>query len=122
MSRLNKLFLVATISALFCFAVQAVNAQTIIVGPNNDLSRYPIGLDPASATSAFPDFGAGDSPTGLCRWRFLRSDNDNEDCFRFKFKFDLWSRHRDLQFQHWTEHYICRPKQSEHKLCGKQRQ
>lgn len=46
MSRLDRLLLVLTTLALFCFAVQAVNAQTVIVGPSNDLSRYPIGLDP----------------------------------------------------------------------------
>ena len=49
MSRLTKLSVVLTILALLCFAGLTVNAQTIIVGPNNDLSRYPIGLDPASA-------------------------------------------------------------------------
>lgn len=59
MSRLNKLCVVLIALALFCFAVHAVNAQTLIVGPGNDLSRYPIGLDPASANSAFSDFVAG---------------------------------------------------------------
>ena len=59
MSRLNRFFLVLTALACFCFVVQAVNAQTVIVGPNNDLSRYPIGMDPTSASSAFPDFAAG---------------------------------------------------------------
>ena len=49
MSRLTKLSVVLTILALLCFAGLTVNAQTIIVGANNDLSRYPIGLDPASA-------------------------------------------------------------------------
>jgi hypothetical protein len=121
MSRLNKLFLISTISALFCFAVQAVNAQTVIVGPNNDLSRYPIGLDPASASSAFPDFAAGgiyqqvyaagafSGPITITKIAFASSSN-------------LTSGPVSRPTIHWTEHYGCQPKQSQHQLCGKQRQ
>jgi hypothetical protein len=48
-----------TTLVLLGLAGPAVNAATLIIGNNNDISRYPIGLDPASATSAFPDFAAG---------------------------------------------------------------
>src|SRR5437762_13652023 len=61
MSRLNKLVLATTILVFLGFATQAANAATIIIGNNNDLSRYPIGRDPGGASAAFPDFTAGGS-------------------------------------------------------------
>jgi len=59
MARLTKLVLVLTTLLLFSFAAPVVNAVTVIIGNNNDLSRYPFGKDPGAASSAFPDFGAG---------------------------------------------------------------
>jgi hypothetical protein len=44
---------------LLSFAANSVSATTLIIGSNNDLTRYPFGLDPAAASSAFPDFAAG---------------------------------------------------------------
>jgi len=58
MPRLAKLILALITLILLSFATPAVNAATLIIGPSNDLSRYPIGLDPASASTAFPDFAA----------------------------------------------------------------
>jgi hypothetical protein len=61
MSRLLTLILALALTTLVVvsFPASAVNTGTVIVGSNNDLSRYPIGLDPSSATTAFPDFIAG---------------------------------------------------------------
>jgi hypothetical protein len=59
MTRLTKLFLVLTILILLGFAAPAANAATLIIGSSNDLSRYPFGRDPSSASGAFPDFAAG---------------------------------------------------------------
>jgi hypothetical protein len=59
MARLTKLVLALTTLLLFSFATPAVNAVTVIIGNNNDLSRYPFGKDPGAASSAFPDFAAG---------------------------------------------------------------
>jgi hypothetical protein len=59
MARLPKLALVLSTLLLFSFALTAVNASTLIIGSNNDLTRYPFGKDPGSASAAFPDFAAG---------------------------------------------------------------
>ena len=58
MSRLHKLVLVLSTLLLLGFTSPAVNAATLIIGNNNDLSRYPFGKDPGAASSAFPDFAA----------------------------------------------------------------
>jgi hypothetical protein len=44
---------------LFSFAAVTINASTLIIGSNNDLTRYPFGKDPGNASAAFPDFAAG---------------------------------------------------------------
>lgn len=59
MSRLIKLLIVLTMLTLLGFSASRVDAATVIIGSTDSGSRYPIGLDPASATSAFPDFVAG---------------------------------------------------------------
>lgn len=59
MSRLRKLVLVLTTLVLLSFASPVVNADTLIIGNNNDLSRYPFGKDRGAESGAFPDFAAG---------------------------------------------------------------
>src|SRR5215813_2460030 len=58
MTRLTKPALVLIALILLTFA-PSVSAVTAVVGNNNDLSRYPFGSDPGSASSQFPDFTAG---------------------------------------------------------------
>ncbi|HXD33819.1 MAG TPA: DUF4214 domain-containing protein [Pyrinomonadaceae bacterium] len=59
MSRLSKLFLTLTTLVVISFTAPLASAATLTIGSNASGSRYPYGLDPASATSAFPDFAAG---------------------------------------------------------------
>jgi hypothetical protein len=59
MPRLPKIVLLLTILILLSFVSPVVNAVSTVVGSGNDVSRYAFGLDPAAATSAFPDFAAG---------------------------------------------------------------
>jgi hypothetical protein len=59
MSRSIKHSLVLAAFILISFAATAVNAATLVIGANNDLTRYPFGRDPGAASAAFPDFGNG---------------------------------------------------------------
>lgn len=59
MSRLAKLLLVFTTLILLSFATSSINATTLVVGSNDNVTRYAFGLDPGNASSAFPDFTAG---------------------------------------------------------------
>lgn len=59
MPRLTKLFLVLTTLILLSLAAPVANADTLIIGTNENLSRYPFGSDPGNASSSFPDFVAG---------------------------------------------------------------
>jgi hypothetical protein len=59
MFRIPKFVLALITLISLGFAVPVVNAATVTAGSGDSISRYPIGLDPSSATSAFPDFGAG---------------------------------------------------------------
>lgn len=59
MPRLTKLFLVLTILTLLSFAAPSVNADTLIIGSGDSLSRYPVGLEPGVDSTAFPNFAAG---------------------------------------------------------------
>ncbi len=59
MPRLPKLALLLSTLLLLSFAATAVNASTLVIGSNNDLTRYPFGKDPGNASAAFPDFAAG---------------------------------------------------------------
>lgn len=59
MQRLSKLVLALTILTLFSLATNAVNAVTLTVGNNNDVTRYAFGRDPGNVSATFPDFGPG---------------------------------------------------------------
>lgn len=58
MNRIPRLVLIATLAVLG-FLVPVVKADTVVIGSNNNGSRYPFGMDPSSASSSFPDFAAG---------------------------------------------------------------
>lgn len=59
MTRLTKPIIVLTTLVLLSLAVPLASAATLVIGNGDSGSRYPFGLDPASATSAFPDFASG---------------------------------------------------------------
>jgi len=59
MSRIPKFIFALTTLVFLGFTAAAVDAATLIIGNNNDISRYAFGLDPTGASSAFPDFAAG---------------------------------------------------------------
>ena len=59
MSRLKRSLIVFTTLILLGLGTTGINAATLTIGSAESGSRYPIGLDPASATSAFPDFSGG---------------------------------------------------------------
>ena len=59
MPRQTKILIAFIILFVLSFAAPAVSASTLVIGANNDLTRYPFGRDPGNASSAFPDFVAG---------------------------------------------------------------
>jgi hypothetical protein len=58
MNRISRLVVVTTL-VILAFVVPVANADTVIIGSNSNGSRYPFGMDPTSASAAFPDFVAG---------------------------------------------------------------
>jgi hypothetical protein len=59
MTRQYKIIFALITWALVTFAVGAVQAATITIGNNDNVTRYPYGLDPGNASSQYPDFVAG---------------------------------------------------------------
>jgi hypothetical protein len=57
MNRISRLVFVFTLVVLG-FLVPVAKADTVIIGSNSNASRYPFGMDPSSASPAFPDFAA----------------------------------------------------------------
>ena len=58
MSRILTFLVALTTVLVFTFAASAVNVP-ITIGASDSFSRYPIGLDPSSVGTAFPNFAAG---------------------------------------------------------------
>ena len=59
MNRISRLVLLATLVILAFVVVPVANADTVVIGSNDNGSRYPFGMDPSSASAMFPDFVAG---------------------------------------------------------------
>jgi hypothetical protein len=58
MNRIPRLVLVALLLTLG-YLVPVAKADTVVIGSNSSASKYPFGMDPASASSGAPDFGTG---------------------------------------------------------------